>query len=127
MTDSTVPAARRSTKSWSQRAVTLIAGKNPQKSRGNGADAGLGQGMEMAITLVVFFGLGWLIDRAAGTQPAFMIGLTVFAMVGQSVRMWVEYDARMKRLEAERKAATSAHQTSSPTANPQVNPGNGQP
>ena len=116
MTDSSVPAARRRTKPFSARAVTLIAGKNPQKSRGTGADAGLGQGMEMALTLAVFFGLGWLVDRAVGTQPAFMIGFTVFAMVGQSVRMWVEYDARMKRLEAERKAGTSAHQV----ANPQV-------
>jgi F0F1-type ATP synthase assembly protein I len=125
MTDSTVPAARRASKPWSQRAVTLIAGKNPQKSRGNGADAGLGQGMEMALMLAVFFGLGWLIDRAAGTQPAFMIGFTVFAMVGQSVRMWVEYDARMKRLEAERKAGTSAHQA--PNAmNPQVEGTEGQ-
>ena len=126
MTDSTVPAARRASKSWSQRAVTLIAGKNPQHSRGNGADAGLGQGMEMALKLSVFFGLGWRIDRAAGTQPAFMIGFTVFAMVGQSVRMWVEYDARMKRLEAERQAATSAHHSSA-TANAQVEGDKGQP
>jgi len=121
MTDSSVPAARRRTKPFSARAITLIAGKNPQKSRGTGADAGLGQGMEMALTLAVFFGLGWLIDGWLGTRPAFMIALTVFAVVGQSVRMWIEYDARMKRLEAERKAATSSHQT----VNPQVSPENG--
>ncbi|MEY3680527.1 MAG: putative F0F1-ATPase subunit Ca2+/Mg2+ transporter [Actinomycetota bacterium] len=122
MTDSSVPAARRRTKPFSARAVTLIAGKNPRQQRGNGAEAGLGQGMEMALTLAVFFGLGWLIDGWLGTRPAFMIALTVFAVVGQSVRMWIEYDARMKRLEAERKAATSSHQT----AKPQVSPENGQ-
>jgi hypothetical protein len=123
MTDSSVPAARRATKPASSR-VTALLGARPN-GRGSGADAGLGQGMEMALTLAVFFGLGWLIDRTAGTQPIFMIALTVFAVVGQSTRMWFEYDARMKRLEAERKAGTSAHQTANPT-NPQVEGTEGQ-
>ena len=123
MTDSSVPAARRATKPVTARVAALL-GARPN-GRGTGADAGLGQGMEMALMLAVFFGLGWLIDRAAGTQPAFMIGFTVFAVVGQSVRMWVEYDARMKRLEAERKAGTSAHQAPN-VMNPQVEGTEGQ-
>ena len=131
MTDSTVPAARRASKPLSQRAVTLIAGKNPQRTRGNGADAGLGQGMELAITVAIFLGIGAGIDAAAGTWPIFTIALTVFAMAGASVRMWFDYDARMKRLEAERAAAKTAHQTSAPTsaptANSQVSPEKGQP
>ena len=127
MTDSTVPAARRATKPWSQRAVTLIAGKNPQRTRGNGADAGLGQGMELAITVAIFLGIGAGIDAAAGTWPIFTIALTVFAMAGASVRMWFDYDARMRRLEAERAAARTAHQNPHQTANPQVSPEKGQP
>ena len=123
MSDSSVPAARRATKPVSSRVAALL-GARPN-GRGSGADAGLGQGMEMALTLAVFFGLGWLIDRAAGTQPVFMIALTVFAVVGQSLRMWFEYDARMKRLEAERMAATSAHQAPN-LANPQVEGTEGQ-
>ena len=123
MSDSSVPAARRATKPVTARVATLL-GARPN-GRGNGADAGLGQGMEMALTLAVFFGLGWLIDGWAGTRPAFMIALTVFAVVGQSLRMWFEYDARMKRLEAERKAGTSAHQIAD-RAKPQVDGTTGQ-
>ena len=123
MSDSSVPAARRASKPVSARVAALL-GARPN-GRGTGADAGLGQGMEMALTLAVFFGLGWLIDRAAGTQPAFMIALTVFAVVGQSARMWFEYDARMKRLEAERTAGTSAHQAAN-VAKPQVDGTTGQ-
>lgn len=82
----------------------LVLGAN----RPGGVDAGLGQGMEMALTLVVFFGLGWFIDSWAGTRPIFTIALAVFAMIGQSVRMWIAYDARMKVLEEERRQRARA-------------------
>jgi F0F1-type ATP synthase assembly protein I len=59
--------------------------------------------MEMALTVVVFLGLGWLADRALGTSPLFMVVLVVFAMIGQSARMWFTYDARMRTLEEERR------------------------
>lgn len=72
-------------------------------NRSANVDAGLGQGMEMALTLCVFLGLGWLVDRAAGTSPVFMVILVVFAMIGQSARMWFTYDARMRMLEDERR------------------------
>jgi F0F1-type ATP synthase assembly protein I len=94
-------------------------------SSSTSVDQGLGQGMEMAITVAVFLGLGWLLDLAFGTQPAFMIGFVVFSVVGQSVKMWFAYDARMKTLEAERREAAVAHQNpaSNPASNPVVNPG----
>ncbi|MFM7126435.1 MAG: AtpZ/AtpI family protein [Actinomycetota bacterium] len=76
-------------------------------NRSANVDAGLGQGMEMALTLCVFLGLGWLVDRAAGTSPLFMVILVVFAMIGQSARMWFTYDARMKMLEDERRRRAS--------------------
>lgn len=71
--------------------------------RSGNVDAGLGQGMEMALTVAVFLGLGWLADKALGTAPIFMVVLVVFAMVGQSARMWFTYDARMRTLENERR------------------------
>ena len=43
--------------------------------------------------------------------PAFTIGLVVFAALGQGIKMWFTYDARMKRLEAERRAGAAAHHT----------------
>jgi F0F1-type ATP synthase assembly protein I len=71
-------------------------------SRPAGVEAGMGQGMEMAVTLAVFLGIGWLIDSWVDTRPIFTVALVVFAVVGQSVRMWLDYDARMKVLERER-------------------------
>ncbi|MFM8858027.1 MAG: AtpZ/AtpI family protein [Actinomycetota bacterium] len=82
----------------------LVLGLN----RPGGTDAGIGEGMEIALTLAVFFGLGWLIDSWSSTRPFFTIALSVFAVVGQSIRMWLTYDARMKVLEEERRERSRA-------------------
>ncbi len=87
----------------------VILGAN----RPSGFDAGLGQGMEMALTVVVFFGLGWMLDAWLDTRPVFIIALVVFASVGQSVRMWLAYDARMKVLEEQRRQGVVRAQESS--------------
>jgi F0F1-type ATP synthase assembly protein I len=73
----------------------------------NAAD-NLGRGMDFALVTLVFLGIGYVLDRWLGTRPLFMIGLVVFAMVGQFVRMWFEYDAAMRELEAERREGASA-------------------
>ena len=79
-------------------------------ARGAGADDNLGRGMEAALLIAVFLGLGWLIDSATGTRPLFMIVLTLFAAIGVFVRMKYAYDAAMEALEAERRDnATSRH------------------
>jgi Flp pilus assembly protein TadB len=86
----------------------LILGSNRSMSNGLGSnrpgsvDAGLGQGMEMALTVVLFLGIGWLVDSWVDTRPIFTLTFVIFAVVGQMVRMWFEYDARMKSLETER-------------------------
>jgi ATP synthase protein I len=59
-------------------------------------------GMESAGTLVVFLGLGWLLDRWFGTQPVFMIAMVVLAVVGLGAKMYASYTVRMKDLEAKR-------------------------
>ncbi len=61
----------------------------------------------MALTILVFLGFGWLLDSWLDTQPIFMVAFVVFAMVGQLVRMWIDYDARMKVLERERRDRVS--------------------
>jgi hypothetical protein len=78
------------------------------KSLSSGSSDSLGRGMDVALTLAFFLGLGWLLDRWLGTAPLFMISLTVFAAVGQFLRMKYVYDAHMERLEAERLAARAA-------------------
>jgi hypothetical protein len=82
-------------------------------------DDGLGKGMELALTLALFVGLGLLLDRWLGTAPWFAIGLSVFGVAGQTARMWYGYEARMRALEAERAARRSGpaeHQITDPTS-----------
>jgi len=65
-------------------------------------DSGVSQGIEMAVGLVVFFLMGWGLDALFGTVPLFMIAFTVFAMVGQFVKMYFIYSRDMRHLEDQR-------------------------
>lgn len=65
----------------------------------------LGRGMDFALVVLVFLGIGYVLDRVLDTRPAFMIGLVVFSVVGQFVKMYFEYTASMQAHEAERLAA----------------------
>lgn len=64
-------------------------------------DDNLGRGMDLALVTLVFLGLGYGLDRVFDTKPLFMIVLFVFSIVGQTLKMWLGYDAKMKALEAE--------------------------
>ena len=65
----------------------------------------LGRGMDFALVVLVFLGIGYVLDRWLDTRPAFMIGLVIFSVVGQFIKMYFEYTATMKVHEAERVAA----------------------
>jgi hypothetical protein len=67
----------------------------------SGSDS-LGKGMDVALTLLVFLGIGWAIDAWLGIFPVFSIGLVLFAAVGTFVRLKYTYELTMQRLEAER-------------------------
>lgn len=69
-----------------------------QTHRGFG-DA-MSRAIELALVPAVFGGVGWLVDRVLGTEPAFLIGLAVFGVVGTVIKMWIGYDLEMKRHEA---------------------------
>lgn len=57
------------------------------------------RGLELAITPVVFGGIGWLVDSWLGTRPLFTIGLAVFAVIGTVAKMWFSYDHHMRVIE----------------------------
>lgn len=61
----------------------------------------LTQAFELVATPAVFGGIGWLVDRWAGTGPLFAVLLVVFASCGMFVRMWFGYDTAMRRHERE--------------------------
>ena len=75
---------------------------------GSGNTDTLGRGMDTALTLLVFLGIGALIDRWLGVFPLFTIVLVVLAAVGTFIRMKFVYDAEMERHEAELRAARQA-------------------
>ena len=71
-------------------------------SSSHAGDDGLGRGMDLALTLLVFLLVGYGLDQWLGLFPVFTISLVVFAAIGSFIRMKFVYDATMERLEAER-------------------------
>ena len=68
-------------------------------------DSGVSQGAELAGGIVVFFLIGFGLDVVLDTTPVFMIVMTVFAVVGQFVKMYYSYSSAMRHLEEERASA----------------------
>lgn len=68
----------------------------------------LGLGFDAAVVLMLFFGLGALIDWFAGTRPIFMIVMTLLGAVGVFARFWYRYDASMTAHEERRQRAAAA-------------------
>lgn len=81
----------------------------PQPLADGAPGESVGRGMDTVITLVVFLGIGWLLDRWLGTTPWFMIGLFLLAGAGTFVMLKVRYTATMEALEAERRSAMTAN------------------
>ena len=79
-------------------------------------DDNIGRGIELVIGIVVFLGLGWLVDRWLGTKPIFMIVFFAFAIIGYFVKMWLGYDEKMRAHEAEMAAKRQAATQTATTA-----------
>ena len=75
----------------------------PKQTRVDTQDS-LGLGIEAAVIMVLFFGVGFGLDRLFGTTPIFMIVLSVLGAVGLFAKWKYRYDDRMNELEAERVA-----------------------
>jgi F0F1-type ATP synthase assembly protein I len=71
-----------------------------------GADS-LNRGTEIALTVLVFTVIGLLLDSAFGVMPWITISLVVFSLVGNFIRMYYTYTAKMSVLEAQRREMSS--------------------
>ena len=78
----------------------------PKQTRVDTQDS-LGLGIEAALITLLFFGLGYGLDRLFGTTPIYMIVLTVVGAVGLFAKWKYRYDDRMNELEAERSARSA--------------------
>ena len=105
--DSPTPAAKSRPAQMSQR----VSGTILRLNRSSSVDQGLGQGMEIAMAMGLFLGLGWLVDSWLGTRPIFTIVLTLLATVGTFAKIWFSYEERMRTLEAERRIGSGAQQS----------------
>lgn len=68
---------------------------NPQDSLGHGLDA--------AILMIIFVGVGYGLDRLFGTLPWFMVILTVIGAVGVFATFKYRYEAKMNEHDDRRR------------------------
>jgi hypothetical protein len=66
----------------------------------NGFGDGLARAFEIAVTPIVFGAIGYGLDRLIGIVPILTIVFFVIALVGMFIRLWYEYDMKMKEHEA---------------------------
>jgi hypothetical protein len=62
-------------------------------------DRGLGRGTELAITPLVFVGIGWLLDQWLGTRPVATLVVAAIGITGTFVKIWLGYDRDMRAAE----------------------------
>lgn len=55
---------------------------------------------ELVLAGVAFAFLGFLIDGALGTRPAFLLGFALIGFLGASARIFYGYRLQMEELEA---------------------------
>ena len=72
------------------------------------ADDKIGKGIDVALVTLAFLGIGYVLDRWLDTKPVFTVVLVVLALIGEFLRFWYDYDARMKVLEEQRAASVRA-------------------
>lgn len=76
----------------------------PPKNVRVSTDDSLGHGMDAVITLVIFLGVGFGLDRLFDTMPVFMIVMTVIGAVGLFARFYYQYEAKMDEHDQRRLA-----------------------
>jgi F0F1-type ATP synthase assembly protein I len=84
----------------------------PSAPKAPKTDSMVGKGMDIALVVALFVGVGILLDRWLGTLPWFTIGMTVLAAVGFFAKYKYQYDAAMEQHEAERRERIDAGRTS---------------
>lgn len=72
-------------------------------------DSNVGRGIEFALAVLIFLGLGYLMDHWLGTEPVFMIIMFFVGVIGQFATLWYRYEASMKVLDEQRAAGSHRH------------------
>jgi F0F1-type ATP synthase assembly protein I len=81
------------------------------------AESNVGRGIEFALGIAIFLGLGYLMDSWLGTKPVFMIVLFLVGVIGQFASLWYRYQASMSSLDDQRRADSHRHHNISASEN----------
>jgi F0F1-type ATP synthase assembly protein I len=65
-------------------------------------DDGLSQALSLVVGPVLFAFLGWLLDRALGTGPLFLIAFGIFGFLAAVTALYFRYNAAIQRDEADK-------------------------
>lgn len=76
----------------------VVVGSSATKGRRTDNVSG-GGGLEIALMIPIFLGLGYLLDRIFGTMPIFMIVMVVLGAIGVFCRLRYGYDVKMREHE----------------------------
>ena len=57
------------------------------------------EGFELAITLAVMVGLGWLADSIFDTEPTMIIIFSILGFAGTGLKLYYGYDLEMRKHE----------------------------
>jgi F0F1-type ATP synthase assembly protein I len=71
-------------------------------SQSRSVDDGLSQALSLVVGPVLFAFLGWVLDRALGTGPLFLIGFGIFGFLCAVTALYFRYNAAMAREEADK-------------------------
>jgi F0F1-type ATP synthase assembly protein I len=95
--------------------VGLFSARSPQRDGGaRSHNTGMGRGTELAITPLVFVGVGWLVDRWLGTAPVATLVIATLGIAGTFLKVWIGYDRDMRAAEAGKPWARRAEQPVEP-------------
>jgi len=92
--------------------LKLLPTRKPVVRTAVSSHGSLGRGVEIAVSVGVFFVIGLMLDNAFGTKPLLIILCTLFSMVGSFARLWYVYDVDMQRQEMKRHESATSHMRS---------------
>jgi F0F1-type ATP synthase assembly protein I len=105
------PTTNPTTAGTSHRSIAGAVARTVTRTAGGSVDRRIktddtvGKGMDLALTSLLFLGIGYGLDRWLGTKPVLMIVLTLLALVGKGAGMYYAYQEKMSALDVERAAS----------------------
>ena len=93
--------------------MKLLPTRKPVARTATSSHDSLGRGVEIAVSVGVFFMVGLLFDNAFVTRPVFMILCSLFSVLGSFARLWFVYDTDMQTQEVKRRGVATRHMRNS--------------